>query len=276
MKIIDGLKGKATNISRRKLATAFVVAITVLLVVVAVSGIFSIQNVDTIVIKGESIYSDEEIISASGVNYGEPLFSVNTKEVETKIQSDKPYLREVKVTRRFFSRLVIEVVCDTPKYFVSLSSSSDGVYLLSDEMRVIDYVSSAEAKETGAVYLELPEIDSCTINHTVKLVNPEKNGYVDELISYFESQDYADKISAIGLKSQFDGIYIEFSGKCRIILGDSRNIADKMKNAEKTINDEIERQGIDRIKDQLATGGCLEVYISEDSGKSYARIVYDD
>lgn len=276
MKIIEDLKGKAKNISRRKLATGFVVVLTVLLVILAVSGIFSIQNVNKIEIRGESIYSDEELISASGVNYGEPLFSVNTKEVEKKIQADKPYLREVRVTRRFFSRLVIEVVCDTPKYYVGLSGSTDGVYLLSDEMRVLDYVSRAEAKKTSAVYLELPEIDSCTVNHAVKLVDPEKTQYVYELIDHFESQDYADKISAIGLKSQFDGIYIEFSRKCRIVLGDSQNIDKKMLEAERIINSEIERQGIDRIKSQLASGGCLEVDISGDSNKSYVRIVYDN
>ncbi len=229
------------KLDRRKIATVFMVVLTVLLFVAAVWGLFLIQRVKKVVIKGASPYSLEEIMEFAEVEYGEFLFSYDTDELEEKILSGGPYIKEVKVRRYWFSKMVITVESDTAHYYMKITENAKDCYLLSKDLRVLDYRSSAELlKGSGLVYLELPYADlaTCSVGQYVEYDTEGKNAYVKETLEYFYSQDYAGAITAVGLKSRFEGTYIDFYGKCRIVLGTPQNIELKMSRAYEILTEE--------------------------------------
>lgn len=217
----------------RAIAAVVIIVLTAVLVALCIWGLFSIQHVRKIVIKGECAqYTEEMLISMSGIEYGQLLFSTDTDEVEKTLLERAPYLSEVKVSCRFFSKIVIEIKADTPKYYIRIADTSKEVYLLSEEMRVIDFLSSDEGlREAGVVYLELPYLKTCNLGQYIEYGEPEKCEYVKELLDYYNSCEFAPAITAIGLESRFDNAYIIFYGKCKIFLGGTANAQSKLERA---------------------------------------------
>jgi len=238
IKKLSQLKEKVMSIKlkRRKAATVLMVVLTVLLFVAAVCGLFSVQHIKKVVVKGESPYSLSEIMDAGEIEYDEFLFSKDPDEIEAKILEKLPYIREVKVTRYWFSRLVIKVEADTAHYYMKLTENAKDCFILSKDLRVVDYKSDIDSVDgSGLIYIELPymDLDTCVLSKPVEYGQADKNAYVKEFLDYFYGQDYAEAITAIGLKSKFEGAYIEFYGKCRIIFGkpDIKNIDNQMRLA---------------------------------------------
>ena len=77
------------------------------------------------------------------------------------------------------------------------------------------------------------DIETCVLGRTVEYGADSKNSSVQEMLDYFYEKEYAGAITAIGLKSKFEGAYIEFYGKCRIIFGkpDINNIENQIRLA---------------------------------------------
>lgn len=66
--------------------------------------------IEQISVTGNSAYSDEDIIANSGISLGDKIFSVSSKETEKKITVDLPYITEIKLTRKSFSTIELQVI----------------------------------------------------------------------------------------------------------------------------------------------------------------------
>ena len=237
LKKLSELWQKIIALPKRRLAVWLVVILSAITAVFVLRGFFDIQHVVWIGVGGDSPYSDEEIVAASGVEYGQQLFSLDTHEIEQNILKSKPYIREVRVSRWFFCYLRINVVADSARYYIQISKSTEEYYLLSEDLRVLDCRYSKEGfEEAGLVYLELPELKTCNMGRFIEYGEEGKNEFVLDIINYLNSQEYGDMISAIGLPGRFDGAYVTFYGRCRIILGKPTDIELKMERARKHID----------------------------------------
>ena len=225
------LKARFVKIKRRQIAATVMVALTALLVVLAVFEFFWLIRVTNIVVKGESPYTNEKIIDLSDVEIGDYSYSFDKEDIEAKILNAAPYLREVRVYR-IFTRLVIDVKADVAKYYLRISDKTNEYYILSDDLRVLECSSNiASIKEKELIYLELPHLAICSVGRFIEYDEPEKCGYVKENLDYFSSKEYKNAITAIGLSSRFDDCYVDFYGKCRVIFGKPENIEMKIKKA---------------------------------------------
>ncbi len=252
LKKLSKLWQKIISVNKRRLAVGLVVVLTVVLAVLTLWGLFDFQHAHIIKVYGESPYTDEEIIAASEIERGQLLFSIDPAKAEENIlkgKNAKPYIREVRVTRWFFSFVSIKVVADTPKYYIQISKSTEEYYLLSEDLRVLDCLYSKEGlEEKGLVYLELPELKTCNMGQVVEYGEEGKNDFVRETIDYLELQEYGEMITAIGLPSRFEGAYITFYGRCRILLGKPEKpdgLELKIERARKHIDSIVGNGGID-------------------------------
>lgn len=186
-----------------------------------------------ILVGGESPYTDEEIVRASGINTRLPLFA-DTGKAERLLLESKPYLREVNV-EKLLCFVVITVKADKPAYYIINDGES---FILAEDMRVIDCIASAEeARSTGAVRLELPDLSVLKVGFTVEYDAEGKNTYVAEMLELIMSKDYAPYVTEIGLAGKYDDVYITFYGKCRIFLGSISDFDEKMRIAETILED---------------------------------------
>lgn len=237
LKKLSELWQKIIALKPRRLAIWLVVALSAFAAVFVFRGLFDIQRVVWIGVNGESPYSDEEIVAASEVEYGQQLFSLEPEKIEQNILKSKPYIREVRVSRWFFCYLRINVVADSPKYYIQISESTEEYYLLSEDLRVLDCRYSKESlEEAGLVFLELPDLKTCNMGQIIEYGEEGKNEFVLDIINYLNSQEYGNMITAIGLPGRFDGAYVTFYGRCRILLGKPTDIELKMDRARKHID----------------------------------------
>ena len=80
---------------KRAIATALIVILTLLVCALVFWGAFSVQHVRKIKIKGNGHYTDEQIISASGIEYGSLLYSLDIEKTEKEILEKLPYVKNV-------------------------------------------------------------------------------------------------------------------------------------------------------------------------------------
>jgi len=203
-----------------------------------IAGIIAVNIVSfvrggVILVGGESPYTDEEIIRATGINSRLLLFA-DTEKAEKTLLESKPYIREARI-EKLLCFAVISVKADKPAYFIVNDGES---FILSEDMRVIDCLSSvAEARETGAVRLELPDLAVLKVGYPVEYDADGKNTYVAKMLELIKSKDYAPYVTEIGLAGKYDDVYITFYGKCRIFLGSINDFEEKMRIAETLLED---------------------------------------
>ena len=78
-------------------------------VAAVVFGVAIFFKVNTVEVQGNSIYSAAEIASASGIQKGDNLFTLNKEAAAGSIKASLPYVETVSVIRFLPDRIVIEV-----------------------------------------------------------------------------------------------------------------------------------------------------------------------
>lgn len=110
----------------------------VLLVVITAFVILSttvLFKIDSIRISGDSIYTTDEIIAASGIKGGDNLIRTNMSKCSEKIENDLIYIETAEVKREFPSGVMITVTACKPTVNVI---SEEGCFVLSRFGKVLE------------------------------------------------------------------------------------------------------------------------------------------
>ncbi len=87
---------------------------TLLILAAMVTGCIVFFRVNTVVVVGETRYSESEILDAAGVEMGENLFGLNKFEIVGRMRDKLPYVDTIAITRKLPDTLVITVTPSTP------------------------------------------------------------------------------------------------------------------------------------------------------------------
>ncbi len=130
---------------RRKIFYAVMIFVVIIIGIVLSLTVFF--NIATIEVKGESIYSTEEIISASGIKLGDNLFLLKKSDVQTNVCEKLPFIGSVTVKNSLPSKVVLTVKQTSVKCAVE----SDSGYIMLDETgKVLCKVTTLEEVYEGA------------------------------------------------------------------------------------------------------------------------------
>lgn len=91
--------------------TGFMTKLLIMLAVVAaiVLGVAIFFRVHTVEVQGNTIYSKEQVVKASGVETGDNLLMVNRAAVVGSIKAKMPYVREVSVSPMLPDMVIIQI-----------------------------------------------------------------------------------------------------------------------------------------------------------------------
>lgn len=113
----------------------FIVIVFAVAVILSLTVLFPITTVSA---SGSSLYSSQQIISASGINVGENVFMSGGINADSKITKQLPYIKTVAVKRSFSGEIKITVT-DTSAQICYLS---DAQYFLCDaDNKILETVS---------------------------------------------------------------------------------------------------------------------------------------
>lgn len=221
---------------RRRLACA-----AVLLVAVAVCVVLSLTvffKIETVTVTGDSRYTAEEIISASGIQVGQNLFLTNVEEAAAQIESQKPYIRTAVVRRKLPATIEITV---EPTATAALGVRTDGGYILLDTGLKVLENGSGDLPD-GVAELRVGTI---TASADGTVVQAETPNVLDTLSSLLAAMDQAG-VSGITLYdlTNPEDILLTYDGRLDVQVGSTDNLAKKMAMLAEVIrrNDETDPQ----------------------------------
>ena len=119
-------------------------------VAAVVFGVAIFFKVNTVEVQGNSIYSAAEIASASGIQKGDNLFTLNKEAAAGSIKASLPYVETVSVIRFLPDRIVIEVKESDATFAVS--SDTNTTWLINSVGKALEQIrdSSVTPVQTPA------------------------------------------------------------------------------------------------------------------------------
>ncbi len=215
-------------------------------------------NINKIVVSGDKIYSDKEVIDACGVETGDNLIFLSKTSLNEKISTELAYVGSAKIKRRLPSTLEI-VITKTDAY---MAVASDGYYILLDRQgKVLE--KDLETVGEDIVLANLGEISSVKVGETIELKEKKIFTKLNSVLTSCENVGITD-ITAIDLSNIYN-IKLIYQGRITLELGetDSDNLESKLALGEAAIERQDEENNLYRGTINLTVDG--KAYWSEEA-----------
>lgn len=207
---------------KRKKRSALYAPLSFILICAAlVFGMSVFFRVSTVTVTGNSIYTEEEIIEASGIEQGDNLFFINRFSAVSRIFSKLPYVEAATISRSLPNNIVIEI---TESAALAYVTAEDG------EKWAIDRSCKILANVDAAAAQSLIEVTGVTP------ISPSVGGIVSPGEAETPKVTYLSEIlkMAVLLEIERDITYIDMSnvsnpqfdylGRFTVKLGSNENV----------------------------------------------------
>ncbi len=239
---------------------SYAAVFTVVVLLAFVLSLTVMFKTTEIVVKGENIpYSNEQIISTSGLSLNENIFLAKRKAAVKKIVDKYPYIESAEVTFRIPGTQIITVETAIPSYQVAVS---EGFAIVSAKGRVLEIANKQRANIPLLKGLKL------TGSREGEYINFEKNTtqqILNEVINNINENEVPN-IYGIDI-SNSASIKLNYDNRITILLGMPEDVGYKLRTAMAIINKEL--AATDR--------GDLDVSLaSSDRKSSYFTPIYSN
>lgn len=193
-------------------------------------------NIRSINIAGDGkVYTDEQIIMASGIDIGDNMIVTNFKKVEERIEKSLPYVRDAVITKTITGKVTITVT-DTK---AEIAVKTPQGYAVSDiNGKVLEIVK--DIPESGSIMnLKLKGGIKATVGEVFEFNDANEKTLYDELVKCLDSAGLRKHITEMDL-TQRSSIKLIYQGRLRLLLGSSEKLTEKIKSAAKVIEKENE------------------------------------
>lgn len=207
-------------------------------------------NINKIVISGDKVYSDKEIVDASGVNIGDNLIFLSKTVLNEEISSELAYVGSVKIKRRLPSTLEI-IVTKTDAY---MAVASDGYYILLDRNgKVLE--KELETVGENIVLANLGEISSIKVGETIVLKEEKVFSKLNDVLTECENVGITE-ITTVDLSDIYN-IKLVYQGRITLELGetDKDNLSSKLALGKAAIERQDEENNLYRGTINLTVDG---------------------
>ena len=221
-RIIKRTNQRRQKIRRKKMIIRYLIGVVFLCigVVLALTLFF---NINKIVVTGDKVYSEKEVIEASDINIGDNLIFFSKEEVNSEITKDLPYVGSVKIKRRLPSTLEI-VVTKTEAY---MATAKDGYYIVLDKNgKVLE--KDLEIIGENVILASLGEINSVEVGEIISLKEEKVFTKLNDIIKECENVGITE-ITSVDLSDIYN-IKLVYQGRIKLELGetDENNLNSKL------------------------------------------------
>lgn len=197
----------------------------ILLLMAAVCIVLSLTvffQIETITVTGNSRYTAEEILEASGIRNGQNLFRTNVEKAGAQIEQSKPYIHVATVRRKLPASIAITV--EETSSAVLGAISGDGYVLLDRDLKVLERGSGALPQ--GVAEVRLGALTAEREGETVQAENADSVRALSTVLAA------ADQAGLTGL-TYYDvtdpsNMILTYSGRLDAVLGGRENMEKKM------------------------------------------------
>ncbi|NLL46035.1 MAG: FtsQ-type POTRA domain-containing protein [Clostridiales bacterium] len=216
-------EGRPMQRRRKKRRNPIISILSALLICGALLlGISVFFKISVIRAEGSLKYSQEQVISASGIKIGDNLFFVNKFNAISKIFKSLPYIDEATISKDLPNVLVIRVTDARPVAYVR---SGENYWLMDKSCKLLEKVSSDAI--TGVSIIGLTPIQPVA-GQKLEPGEAEKPkvSYIETVMEEILERDMLSEVGHIDITSVGD-LHFEYKGRFRVKVGKNENISDK-------------------------------------------------
>ena len=145
--------------------------LSILLILAAIIlGCVVFFRVNTMLVEGNSRYTAEEVIAASGVQQGDNLFALNKSHMISQILTRLPYVDDLSIQRKLPDTLVFYVTESVPVAWVE---SGGTCWLLDHRCKILEAGDSSLTENLPQV-MGLTPLDPSVGGRPYRLCGPEQ------------------------------------------------------------------------------------------------------
>lgn len=202
--------------ARRTLYRPLTFFLIIVAIIFTMSVFFKVEKID---VSGNSKYSKEQIISASGIHTGDNLFFINRIGAGSRVVVKLPYIDSVKITRSLPNRVTITV---EESKAVACISSGDELWSVSSTGKFLSKLSDKDAEL-------LPQIKGLSASGaqvgeqiSVSEDDKPKLDYLLDILYQVQARSLVDKVANINV-SDIAKASFEYDDRFVVILGENNN-----------------------------------------------------
>lgn len=258
-RFVDSAKKKQRRARKFRKMTPFLIVASLFILAAAIYLCLTMLfNVDRIVIEGNTIYDEQELIKVSGIEKGENLFEVDTAYAENKLYSVFNYVEEVKVERSFPNAVTITIVEATP---FSVIEEADGFTLVSAGGKVLERgleeVPHGMLSVRGLSTITSTEDDVKRMDLMKRVINTmlklEMTGY--------NFLDLSDTLEIVMI----------YQDRVKVVIGNELELEYKLQFADKVIREDLSKTGF-QLVDASVPGEIMTKEMTVSPWDSLGRI----
>lgn len=230
-RFVDNAKKKQRKARKRRKITPFLIVVSLFILAAAVYLCLTMLfNVDRIIIEGNTLYEERELIETSGIEKGENLFEVDTAYAENKLYSVFNYVEAVEVKRSFPNAVTITITEAEP---FSVIEEADGYTLVSAGGKVLERgleeVPYGLLSVRGLSTITSTEDDVKRMDLMQSIINSMKK---------LEMEGY----NFLDLSDTLEIVMI-YDDRVRVNLGNELQLEYKLQFADKVITEDLSKTG---------------------------------
>ena len=236
------------TLRRRIRGKIYVLIAVVALIVALLLALTVFFKVRIIEVHGNTVYTSEEIIAQTGIQYGDNLLLMDKFRVIDRVKENLVFVDDLEIRRSFPNKLVIHV---NEVALVVAFDCGDGNYWLADkDGRLLERVTKVPeyAARVSGIQLENPAPGA-----VFQATESEKQQPMETLMAVLKENDCFGDISDIRIETIYD-IRLTYRGRYEVIFGRSDIIADSVAKLP-MVADELEIEGTGTAQIDFSDGG---------------------
>ena len=180
-------------------------------------------RVKEIKVEGNSYYTSQQIIEASGLKVGQEVLALDTETGIDSIYENCKYVKSARILRTPFSVRIEVTEFDTVMY----TEFNGKYYSLSRDFRVLQESADAAAF-ADFLPVELPEIAALAVGAELRFSNPDADlSYINELIDVLEKNGTLASVTSLDVSQKYSVSYV-MDNTCRVEFGKVGDTAVKL------------------------------------------------
>ncbi len=233
--------------------------ISIVLIVSIVLSLTVFFKTEQIIVSGNEMYSQQEIIEASGLSLGQNIFTANKSAASDRIEKTYPYIENANVYFSIPDAIKIDITMAHPSYMIE---ALGGFYIVSDKGKVLEVVATDD--EAQVPIIEGVTVEGKTPGEYLEFSSEIVEKGLEEIFSAVRELNFKT-ITGVNVETTKGGTVkfsLAYDDRIVIELGTPDHLNYKINTAYTIVNEKLD---IDGSKPK----GVLDVSKSFETKKSY-------
>ncbi|MBQ9531473.1 MAG: FtsQ-type POTRA domain-containing protein [Eubacterium sp.] len=234
------------------LLLTLVVGIAAVIIVLSLTVLFKTQ---TITIKGNEIYSANEINAVLPVQKDKSMFLADLSGAEEKLEESLPYIYDANIKRKLPSTIVVNIT-ETPQIY-AIKNKDKTYTMVDDNFKVVE--ANSAKRPNKSILIKKAALLSAIPGKTAQFSDKKVKENLTQLIKAVKKVKF-EKITQL-YSVDINNNYLVYNSRIKIKLGSTDNLDEKLYSALAAIN-KLDEQN-PQARGELTVGTGKQIYFTE-------------